>query len=112
MSSGVASSWLAPRSPITWSRSAPCGTCAPTSMSWGRSSTASRNSANEFQFHFRPSWSAAPGMSSTPSISSMSLPWSRSCTGANPTPQLLITTVVTPCHDDGWSRLSHVAWPS
>ena len=36
----------------------------------------------------------------------------RSCTGAKPTPQLPITTVVTPCHDEGCSRLSHVAWPS
>ena len=33
-------------------------------------------------------------------------------TGAKPTPQLPITTVVTPCHDEGCSRLSHVAWPS
>ena len=33
-------------------------------------------------------------------------------TGANPTPQLPITIVVTPWPDDGWSCGSHVAWPS
>ena len=32
--------------------------------------------------------------------------------GANPTPQLPITTVVTPCQIDGVSSGSHVAWPS
>ena len=52
-------------------------------------------------FHESPSCSAAPGMSSTPSISSISRSWSAGCTGAKPTPQLPMTTVVTPCHDDG-----------
>ena len=33
-------------------------------------------------------------------------------TGAKPTPQLPMTTVVTPCHDDGIRRSSQVAWPS
>ncbi len=51
-------------------------------------------------------------MSSTPSISSINLSWSASCTGAKPTPQLPVTTVVTPCHDDGCMRWSHVACPS
>jgi hypothetical protein len=59
-----------------------------------------------------PAASAAPGMSSTPSIN----PISHSCrsgrTGAKPTPQLPITTVVTPCHPDGVSNGSHVACPS
>ena len=50
-----------------------------------------------------PSASAVPGMSSTPSIS-----WISHCslpgrTGAKPTPQLPITTVVTPCQHDGLS---------
>ncbi len=51
-------------------------------------------------------------MSSTPSISSISSSWSIVRTGAKPTPQLPITTVVTPCQDDGTSRSSQVAWPS
>ena len=33
-------------------------------------------------------------------------------TGAKPTPQLPITTVVTPCHDDGVTCLSQQTWPS
>ena len=40
-------------------------------------------------------------MSSTPSISSMRRSRSSGRHGANPTPQLPITTVVTPCHADG-----------
>ena len=32
--------------------------------------------------------------------------------GANPTPQLPITTVVTPCQVDGVSSGSQVTWPS
>ena len=59
-----------------------------------------------------PAASAVPGMSSTPSISPIrnsSLPLR---TGAKPTPQLPITTVVTPCQHDGVSSASQVAWPS
>ena len=33
-------------------------------------------------------------------------------TGAKPTPQLPITTVVAPCQLDGVISGSHVAWPS
>ncbi len=51
-------------------------------------------------------------MSSTPSISLISRSWSPGRQGAKPTPQLPITTVVTPCHDEGCMRLSQVAWPS
>ena len=50
-----------------------------------------------------PSDSAAPGMSSTPSIRPMSQSWRSGGTGAKPTPQLPITTVVTPCQHDGVS---------
>ena len=64
-------------------------------------SSASRNSGNDCQFHGRPSWRAAPGMSSTPSISWISRSWSAGRTGAKPTPQLPATTVVTPCQADG-----------
>jgi hypothetical protein len=52
------------------------------------------------------------GMSSTPSMSFTRSPWSSGRHGAKPTPQFPITTVVTPCHDDGARRSSHVACPS
>ena len=42
MSSAVAGSRLAPRSPMTWSRRGPCGTCVAMSTSRGRRSSASR----------------------------------------------------------------------
>ena len=77
-----------------------------------RASRASRYSGNDSQPHWMPSLSAAPGMSSTPSISPMSHSWRSGATGAKPTPQLPITTVVTPCQHDGVSRSSHEAWPS
>ena len=51
-------------------------------------------------------------MSSTPSIRPISQSWRSGCTGAKPTPQLPITTVVTPCQPDGVSSGSHVTWPS
>ncbi len=72
----------------------------------------SRNSAKLSQPHWIPADSAAPGMSSTPSISPISHSWRSGATGAKPTPQLPITTVVTPCQHDGVSVSSHVAWPS
>ena len=59
-----------------------------------------------------PSWSAVPGMSSTASISSIRKSSLPGRTGAKPTPQLPITTVVTPCQLDGASIGSQVAWPS
>ena len=48
-----------------------------------------------------PSDSAAPGMSSTPSISPISQSCRSGAAGANPTPQLPMTSVVTPCQVDG-----------
>ena len=51
-------------------------------------------------------------MSSTPSISAMTASCVFLRTGAKPTPQLPITTVVTPCQDDGARCESHIAWPS
>ncbi len=51
-------------------------------------------------------------MSSTPSIRSISASWSVGRTGANPTPQLPITTVVTPLEAEGSSTSSQVTWPS
>ena len=45
----VATSRLAPRSPITCNRSAPCGTWTATSTSNGRSPSASMNSGNDCQ---------------------------------------------------------------
>ena len=81
-------------------------------MSWSSRSTAARYSGNVSQSNGTPSCSAEPGMSSTPSISSISVAWSVGRTGANPTPQLPMTTVVTPCHDDGARLVSHVTCPS
>jgi len=43
-------------------------------------------------------------MSSTPSITVTSNAWSSARHGAKPTPQLPITTVVTPCAEEGLSR--------
>ena len=51
-------------------------------------------------------------MSSTPSMRSISASWSPGRTGAKPTPQLPITSVVTPLDADGSSASSHVTWPS
>jgi hypothetical protein len=42
-------------------------------------------------------------------MSSISHPSLPGRTGANPTPQLPVTTVVTPCGVDGSSTSSHVA---
>ena len=108
-SSSVASACAAARSPIARTRRAACGTWAAKSRSWGRRSSASRYSGKDCQSHASPSVSATPGMSSTPSISAISRPWSAGTAGAKPTPQLPITTVVTPCQEEGWSRLSQVA---
>ena len=59
-----------------------------------------------------PSVSALPGMSSTPSISSINHSCLSGAAGANPTPQFPITAVVTPCHDEGVRYGSQVAWAS
>ena len=71
-------------------------------------STSSRYSGNVSQFQLMPSSSAAPGMSSTPSISWMSHSRRAGSAGANPTPQLPMTIVVTPCHPEGLTSGSHV----
>ena len=69
-SAALASSWA--RSRMTYARNAACGTCVPTSSARGKRSSASRYSGNVSQSQRIPSASALPGMSSTPSISSMS----------------------------------------
>jgi hypothetical protein len=51
-------------------------------------------------------------MSSTLSMSSIRNCCSPGRTGAKPTPQLPMITVVTPCQLDGASIGSQVAWPS
>ena len=112
ISTAVASALAPPRSPITYARTAPCGTSALTSSTRGRRSSSSRYSGNVSQFHVMPSASAVPGMSSTPSMSWISQSCRSGCAGANPTPQLPITTVVTPCQLDGDTSGSQVAWPS
>ena len=108
ISPGVASSFGRPE-PSTYARSAPWGSNAATSSTRGIDSSSSRYSGNDSQFHDMPSSSAAPGMSSTPSISWMRKSRSSGRAGAKPTPQLPITTVVTPCHPDGETSGSQVA---
>ena len=51
-------------------------------------------------------------VSSTPSISSIGRRSLPGRTAANPTPQLPMTTVVTPCCDDGFKSESQVTCPS
>ena len=75
-------------------------------------SIASRYSPNVSHPHWTPSCSAVPGMSSTDSIRATSSSSVPGRTGAKPTPQLPITTVVTPCHDDGVTCLSQHTCPS
>ena len=81
-------------------------------MARGLDSRASRYSGKVSHFQSMPSARAAPGMSSTPSISSIR----KSCwpgrTGAKPTPQLPMMAVVTPCQLEGAMTASQVAWPS
>ena len=71
-------------------------------------SSTSRYSGNVSHPHVMPSFSAVPGMSSTPSMSWISQSSWPGRTGAKPTPQLPITTVVTPCQHDGVSSGSQV----
>ena len=110
ISSAVASSCA--RSPSTYARTAACGTWAAMSIDLGTRSSESRYSANDSHCQSMPSWRAVPGMSSTPSISSMRKLSAPGRTGAKPTPQLPITTVVTPCQLDGVTSASHVTCPS
>ena len=75
-------------------------------------SSASRYSGKVSQSQSMPSESAAPGMSSTPSISSISISCWSGCAGAKPTPQLPTTAVVTPCQPEGSRCGSQVACAS
>lgn len=111
-SSGVAGSFAAPRSPITQARTGPCGTWAAKSTARSSVARASRYSGNVDHRQRIPSTIAAPGMSSTPSIKPMSQSRRSSRAGANPTPQFPITTVVTPCPDDGETSGSQVTCAS
>ena len=112
MSASVAGSFLAPRSPITKARSAPCVIMPPTSRVRGMDSSTSRYSEKLCQPHGNPADKDGPGMSSTPSIRPISQSWRSGVAGANPTPQLPITTVETPCHSDGVICSSQATWPS
>ena len=76
----------------------------------GRRSRASRYSGKVSHSQVMPSCSAVPGMSSTPSIRATSHSWRSGRTGAKPTPQLPMTTVVTPCQRDGLS-VAGPSWP-
>jgi hypothetical protein len=50
--------------------------------------------------------------SSTPSMTRISMSRSSLRQGAKPTPQLPMTTVVTPCDEEGESRSDQIACPS
>jgi hypothetical protein len=88
------------------------GASAATSSALGSESRASRYSGKVSQAHLMPSWSAVPGMSSTPSMSPISHSRFSGATGAKPTPQLPSTRVVTPCQLLGERVGSQVTWPS
>ena len=76
----------------------------------GRARRGTRGSVS--QLHSMPSDSAAPGMSSTPSMRPISQSWRSGAAGAKPTPQLPMTRVVTPCQHVGVRSGSQVTWPS
>ena len=86
---------------MTNARSGPCAIWVPTSRHARPRSTASRYSGKLVHSQVMPSAMAEPGMSSTPSMRSMSQPWRSGAAGAKPTPQLPMTTVVTPCQELG-----------
>ena len=111
ISSAVAGS-LARPGPITYARNAPWGMRAATSRRRPVRSTSSRYSPKLSQFHDIPSSRAVPGMSSTPSMRLMRKSRWSGRTGANPTPQFPVTTVVTPCQPDGDTSGSQVTCPS
>jgi hypothetical protein len=112
ISASVATSPASARSPIANTRTASCGTWHAMSMVWRRRSSTSMYSGKVSQPQVRPSASAVPGMSSTPSISAISRSRSATRHGAKPTPQLPIATVVAPWIDDGSISSSQLAWPS
>jgi hypothetical protein len=100
------------RSPITAMRSGSCGTSVRKSRLCGMASSASMYSGKLCQLKRTPSASATPGMSSTPSISADQLGLAPGTCGAKPTPQLPITSVVTPWWMLGLKLSSQLAWPS
>ena len=113
MSASVAGSRCAPRSPITCSRNAPCGTCTATSTSNARR----RERVHELAEGL-PVPRAAPragrcrGCPRRPPSARSAGRGRPGRTGAKPTPQLPLTTVVTPCQADGTIRSPHDACPS
>ncbi len=97
ISSSVGTSlWSIPRSPMAKTRSGAWGTWAAMPMACDDASSASRYSGNDSHCQLSPSSSTTAGMSSTPSMRATVQARSSDLTGANPTPQLPITTVVTP----------------
>jgi len=96
MSSAVGSSFSMLRAPIAYCRSAQWPTIPPTLGPLRMRPTDSRYSPYVTQSHGRPLRMASRGMSSTLSISSARYSRSSGLHGANVTPQLPITTLVTP----------------
>ena len=88
------------------------GERVPISSVRGIASKASRYSGKVSHCQSIPANKDWRGMSSTLSIIDMSSSRRSGTTGANPTPQLPITTVDTPCHRDCVSSGSHDTCPS
>jgi hypothetical protein len=78
----------------------------------GAASTASRYSGNVSKIHGSPASKASSGMPSTFSRVRMMVARSAGLVGAIPNPQLPVTTVVTPCHDEGVRSRSQRTWAS
>jgi hypothetical protein len=89
-----------------------CGICAAMSIVCLRLASASMNSGKLSQSHCRPASRTLRGISSTFSMISMSQDRASGRTGAKPTPQLPITSDVTPCQAEGASTGSHIACAS
>ena len=73
----------------------------------GAPSTASRYCGNVSKVHGSPASRASSGMPSTFSSVRMMVARCSGLVGAIPKPQLPVTTVVTPCHDEGVRSRSH-----
>ena len=112
-SSAVAGSLAAPRSPITKARSGPWAIWAPTSSTFGLPLDGvevlreARPLPRDALGHGR-----RRGCPRRPPSARSATRADRAPAGAKPTPQLPITTVVTPCHELGVTHGSQVTWAS
>ncbi len=79
---------------------------------FGVRSTLSRNSGNVTQSHGIPARIVFSGTASLRDTVSIARSWSSGRHGANPKPQLPITTLVTPCQPDIVHHGSQNTWLS